>query len=107
MSSNDKISTNAPKADLIAERQSNLPRPDDPPVASDFNSSDTSTVNVGSGGVSSDVSYGGGSESGLRGPATSESGVRVDGEVFGVNTSGFEKVGREGVEGEGGDMKKG
>ncbi|KAL8805161.1 MAG: hypothetical protein Q9182_002143 [Xanthomendoza sp. 2 TL-2023] len=99
MSSNDKISSNAPKADLIADRQSNLPLPDKPPVTSDFNSSDTSTVNVGSGGVSSDVSYGGGSESGLRGPATSDSSVRTDGEQFGVNTSAPGKVGREGVEG--------
>ena len=34
----------------INEAQSNLPLPEQPPVASDFNSSDASTVNVGSGG---------------------------------------------------------
>lgn len=68
-------------------------------MASDFKSADASTVNVGSGGVSSDVSYGGGSETGLRGPATSDSGVRTDGDQFGVNTSGPGKVGREGKDG--------
>ncbi|KAL8759239.1 MAG: hypothetical protein Q9199_000926 [Rusavskia elegans] len=100
MSKNDSLkSSNAPKAEVIAERQSNLPLPDDPPVISDFNSNDTSTTNVGSGGVQSDVSYGGGSESGLRGPATSDSSLRTDGEQFGINTSGPGKVGREGKDG--------
>lgn len=37
------------KQDIIAERQSNLPLPEDPPGKSDFNSSDQRTVNVGSG----------------------------------------------------------
>lgn len=37
------------KSDIIAERQANLPLPDQPPTASDWNSSDASTVNVGSG----------------------------------------------------------
>ncbi|KAL8852178.1 MAG: hypothetical protein Q9221_002888 [Calogaya cf. arnoldii] len=99
MSKNDSLSSNAPKADVIAERQSNLPLPDDPPVKSDFNSNDTSTTAVGSGGVQSDVSYGGGSETGLRGPATSDSSLRTDGEQFGINTSGPGKVGREGKDG--------
>ncbi|KAL8694768.1 MAG: hypothetical protein Q9218_000614 [Villophora microphyllina] len=97
MSKNDALkSSNQPKDEIIKERQSNLPLPEDPPVASDFNSADGSTVNVGSGGVQSDVSYGGGSESGLRGPATSDSSLRTDGEQFGINTSGPGKVGREG-----------
>ncbi|KAL8767998.1 MAG: hypothetical protein Q9209_005669 [Squamulea sp. 1 TL-2023] len=99
MSKNNTISTNAPKDSTISTIQSNLPLPDSPPVASDFNSSDASTTNVGSGGVQSDVSYGGGSESGLRGPATSDSNLRTDGEQFGVNTSGPGKVGREGKDG--------
>ncbi|KAL9604052.1 MAG: hypothetical protein Q9219_000814 [cf. Caloplaca sp. 3 TL-2023] len=100
MSKNDSLkSSNAPKAEIIAERQSNLPRPDDPPVASDWNSADPSKVNVGSGGVQSDVSYGAGSEAGLRGPATSDSGVRTDGEAFGVNSGAEGKVGREGKDG--------
>ncbi|KAI4221951.1 MAG: hypothetical protein L6R36_006530 [Xanthoria steineri] len=100
MSSNDKLkSSNAPKPEVIADRQSKLPLPDDPPVASDFNSSDASTTAVGSGGVQSDVSYGGGSETGLRGPATSDSALRTDGAQFGINTSGPGKVGREGKDG--------
>jgi hypothetical protein len=36
---------------VVDEAQSNLPLPEQPPVASDFNSSDARTVNVGSGGV--------------------------------------------------------
>ncbi|KAL8906105.1 MAG: hypothetical protein Q9207_002237 [Kuettlingeria erythrocarpa] len=100
MSKNDKLkSSNKPKADIINQRQQNLPLPEDPPVASDWNSADASTVNVGSGGVQSDVSYGGGSETGLRGPATSDSSVRTDGDSFGVNTSGPGKVGLEGKDG--------
>lgn len=47
--------------DLIDERKSNLPLPDQPPVASDFNSSDARTVNVGSGGQEASISTGGGS----------------------------------------------
>lgn len=73
------------KADLIEERKSNLPLPDQPPVASDWNSADATKVNVGSGGTQSDISYGAGSESGLREPATG-------GVTGGVDT----KVGREG-----------
>ncbi|KAL1865718.1 hypothetical protein Daus18300_007094 [Diaporthe australafricana] len=63
------------KADKINEAQSNLPLPDQPPVASDWNSADASTVNVGSGrDVASDVSTGAGSTAGLREPATKSSG---------------------------------
>ena len=54
------------KADIIAERQANLPLPDQPPTASDFNSADQRTVNVGSGGLS------GGADA-LREPATGAS----------------------------------
>jgi hypothetical protein len=36
---------------VVDEVKSNLPLPEQPPVASDFNSSDARTVNVGSGGV--------------------------------------------------------
>ncbi|KAL8714484.1 MAG: hypothetical protein Q9225_006570 [Loekoesia sp. 1 TL-2023] len=96
-------------AEIINERQQNLPLPDQPPVASDFNSADQRTVNVGSGGVQSDVSYGGGSESGLRGPATSDSSLRTDGDQFGVNSSAPGKIGREGkddLEGLPSDAKK-
>jgi hypothetical protein len=34
---------------VVDQAQSNLPLPEQPPVASDFNSSDARTVNVGSG----------------------------------------------------------
>ncbi|MCJ1472550.1 hypothetical protein MMC13_001199 [Lambiella insularis] len=73
------------KADIIEERRTNLPLPEDPPTASDFNSADARTVNVGSGGLQSDISTGGGSDS-LRGPATAESSVRTDGAETGTNT---------------------
>lgn len=65
-----------PKSEIINERQANLPLPDQPPVASDWNSSDASKVNVGSGGVEEDVSYGGGGSS-LRGPAIGNSAEKV------------------------------
>ena len=80
------------KADLIAERQANLPLPEDPPTASDWNSADARNVNVGSGGRESDVSTGNGSAAGLREPATNSSGVRTEG---GEDLSG---IGREGKE---------
>ncbi|KAH8194319.1 hypothetical protein TruAng_011513 [Truncatella angustata] len=58
------------KADKISEVQSNLPLPEQPPQASDWNSADARNVNVGSGGQSSDISTGAGSTSGLREPAS-------------------------------------
>ncbi|PIB01766.1 hypothetical protein CB0940_00475, partial [Cercospora beticola] len=87
------------KSEVISERQANLPLPDQPPVASDFNSSDQSTVNVGSGGLS-----GGGFSQGndaLREPATGGSAVREDGDVTGRNTLG-QGVGRQAADGLGG-----
>ena len=85
------------KFDIIAERQANLPLPEQPPVASDWNSADQRTVNVGSGSLSGDVSHGGGGDS-LRGPATAQSAVRVDGEEWKTNTAG-ENVGRTAKDG--------
>ena len=67
------------KQELIDERKSNLPLPEQPPKPSDFNSADGRTVNVGSGGVESDISTGDASTTGLRGPATRASGVREEG----------------------------
>jgi len=92
-------SNTQPRSEIIAERQANLPLPEQPPVASDWNSADGSKVNVGSGGVQSDVSYGNGSESGLRGPATGDSNVRTDGSQAGVNTAPSGGVGRQGHDG--------
>jgi hypothetical protein len=73
------------KAARIAKVQANLPLPKDPPTASDWNSADARNVNVGSGAVSSDISTGDASTSGLREPATASSGVREEG---GVDLSG-------------------
>lgn len=52
------------KSDIIAERQANLPLPDQPPTASDFNSADARTVNVGSGSISGSFSHGQGQGAG-------------------------------------------
>ena len=53
--------------------------------------------------MESDVSYGGGSESGLRNPATSESSVRTDGDALNTNASqpsgGVGMQGHDGLEG--------
>ena len=54
-------------------------------MASDWNSADATKVNVGSGGVSSDISTGNGGDA-LREPATAQSSVRTDGEQLAVNT---------------------
>ena len=96
------------KAEIIAERQANLPLPEDPPTASDWQSADATKVNVGSGGIQSDISYGGGSDS-LRGPATGDSAMRTDGSRYGVHTVAGEDVGRQGhdnLEGLPNDAKK-
>ncbi|KAI9708195.1 MAG: hypothetical protein M1820_004149 [Bogoriella megaspora] len=85
------------KDQIISERQANLPLPDQPPVASDFSSADARTVNVGSGGLASDISYGGGGAS-LREPATGDSDVRASGEDWKTNTAGSE-VGRTAKDG--------
>ncbi|POS72148.1 hypothetical protein DHEL01_v209453 [Diaporthe helianthi] len=62
------------KADKINEAQSNLPLPEQPPVASDWQSADARNVNVGSGrDVTSGISTGDASTAGLREPATKSS----------------------------------
>ena len=81
------------KADLIAERQSNLPLPEDPPTASDWNSADARTVNVGSGGVETNISTGDASSTGLREPAVGGSAVRQE---DGMDMSGIGRQGKEG-----------
>ncbi|CZT17188.1 uncharacterized protein RCC_03020 [Ramularia collo-cygni] len=66
------------KSQVISERQSNLPLPEQPPKTSDFNSNDASTVNVGSGGIS------GASDGALREPAAGQAlptGREVDGKL--------------------------
>ncbi|KZF23658.1 hypothetical protein L228DRAFT_246491 [Xylona heveae TC161] len=82
------------KANVINERQANLPLPEEPPVASDWNSADASKVNVGSGAVESGRSTG----TGLDEPSTGPSSVRVSGDEFKINTAPNSNTGREGKE---------
>jgi hypothetical protein len=84
------------KADLIVGRQANLPLPEDPPVASDWNSADARTVNVKAGERQEEVSTGEASATGLREPATKGSGVR---EEDGADMSGVGRQGKEGLSG--------
>ncbi|KAG5980460.1 hypothetical protein E4U55_004003 [Claviceps digitariae] len=58
------------KADKIAQVQANLPLPEQPPTASDWQSADARNVNVGSGRVEAPIGTDKGAESGLREPAT-------------------------------------
>ncbi|KAI0150926.1 hypothetical protein LQW54_000606 [Pestalotiopsis sp. IQ-011] len=60
------------KADKINEIAHNLPKPEDPPVKSDWDSANPKTVNVGSGRIETDISTGEGSVSGLQEPASSK-----------------------------------
>lgn len=62
----------ASKQEIIEERKANLPLPEEPPVASDWNSSDERTVNVGSGRLADDVSSSGLGNSTLREPSTTD-----------------------------------
>ena len=64
------------KADFIAERQANLPLPEDPPVQPDWNSADARNVNVGSGRVQDNPSTGDANSTGLREPTTKPSSVK-------------------------------
>lgn len=84
------------KATIIAERQANLPLPDDPPGKSDFSSADARTVNIGS-GEQPTGNFSSGDDA-LRGPATGESIARADPAVTRGNVQGG-GVGREGADG--------
>ncbi|GJC89200.1 hypothetical protein ColLi_12038 [Colletotrichum liriopes] len=75
------------KADKINKVQSNLPLPEQPPVASDWQSADATKVNVGSGGnAEAPIGRDTAATSGLREPASKDN---VD----------LSSVGRQGVEG--------
>lgn len=76
------------KQDIIDERQANLPLPDQPPKASDWNSSDERTVNVGAGGRSEDLSHSGLGGDTLREPATADE-VGTTGRQAKDNTGGI------------------
>ncbi|KAF2185733.1 hypothetical protein K469DRAFT_631622 [Zopfia rhizophila CBS 207.26] len=73
--------------DIIEEHKSNLPLPEQPPVAPDWNSADERTVNVGAGGRQEDLSHSGLGSDTLREPATASSGVRTDGEAWKTNAA--------------------
>lgn len=77
------------KADKIEEVRQNLPIPQMPPKASDWQSADASKTNVGSGRLSSDVSTGLGSTAGLREPATKAS--------EDIDMSGIGRQGKDGL----------
>ncbi|GAW25701.1 putative tubulin gamma chain [Rosellinia necatrix] len=83
------------KTKEVEEVRSNLPLPEQPPVASDWNSADARNVNVGSGGVQSDISTGAGSTSGLREPASKA----------GVDLSGVGRQGKDNLDGPPKDAK--
>jgi len=82
------------KADLIAERQANLPLPEEPPVASDWNSADARTVNVKAGEKQAELPNSAvAATTGLQEPATKASGVRQG------DGADLSHVGRQGQEG--------
>ncbi|KAF4555019.1 Hypothetical protein D9617_3g020880 [Elsinoe fawcettii] len=89
-------SDNRSKAEIIEERKANLPLPDQPPVASDFNSSDATTVNLGSGSRSDKLTHG---EGDLRDPVSGDSGVRTDANTALGNVQSLDNVGRQGKDG--------
>ena len=91
------IDENTNKPQQIDEAKANLPLPEQPPVASDWSSSDQRTVNVGSGGVEGPIS--GESDSALRGPATVASSARISGEQLHKGTAPGKGVGRQAAEG--------
>lgn len=70
----------------IASTQANLPLPDQPPRASDWQSADARNVNVGAGKVEGSIGTDSAATSGLRGPASKNENVDLS------------DVGREGVE---------
>ncbi|KEY73742.1 hypothetical protein S7711_06318 [Stachybotrys chartarum IBT 7711] len=77
------------KEEKIDAVKANLPLPEQPPTASDWQSADARTVNVGSGGSAEPpIGTGVGASAGLRGPAT-QSSADVD----------MSSVGRQGKEG--------
>ncbi|RKL26191.1 Tubulin gamma chain [Fusarium oxysporum] len=83
---NPPIKMTQSKDQKIAETQANLPLPDQPPKASDWQSADARTVNVGAGKQEGPIGTDSAAQSGLREPATK--GEEVD----------LSNVGREGVE---------
>ncbi|CAM1500970.1 Fc.00g101320.m01.CDS01 [Cosmosporella sp. VM-42] len=67
------------KDQKISETQSNLPLPEQPPTASDWQSADARNVNVGAGGVEGKIGTDTAAQSGLREPATKGSDMDMSG----------------------------
>lgn len=76
-----------PRADKMEETRANLPLPDQPPVASDWQSMDASKVNVGSGRHEGNPGTDSAATTGLKSPATQGSDADMS------------SVGRQGKEG--------
>ncbi|OQD78578.1 hypothetical protein PENDEC_c001G03333 [Penicillium decumbens] len=91
------VDQNTNKAEQVEKTKSELPLPDQPPAASDWNSADQRTVNVGSGRLEEPVS--GENNSALRDPATASSSARVDGDELHVPTAPLGSVGRQAKDG--------
>lgn len=89
----DSASSN--KSEEINQHKANLPLPEDPPPIDDPDPRVT-TMGIGSGGVSEDMTSEGASS--LRGPATAGSSVRMDGDFWKTNTAPGPQVGRQGEE---------
>ncbi|KAJ5135513.1 uncharacterized protein N7515_004791 [Penicillium bovifimosum] len=88
------IDENTNKSEEIQKVKENLPLPEQPPVASDWNSLDQRATAVGSGRFERPPD-----DSGLRESATAGSSARIDGEQLHKNTAPSDKLGRQGVEG--------
>ena len=89
------INENTDKSKQIDEVQSNLPLPEQPPTASDWQSFDERNVNIGKGELKEPLSneY---NDSALRGAATTASSVRTSGEEWHKTTEPLSNVGRQG-----------
>lgn len=86
------------KEEIIEERKSNLPLPDQPPTESDWNSADARNVNVGSGSLSNSNPSVGASGADAFSSTTADSAARVDGDEWKTNTAGLD-VGRQAKDG--------
>lgn len=67
------------KNQKVSEIQANLPLPDQPPTASDWQSADARNVNVGSGRTEDKIGTGVSSQAGLREPSTKSSAMDMSG----------------------------
>lgn len=94
ISTQSVVDKNTDKKADIENTKSNLPLPEEPPVASDWNSADQSTVNVGSGRVEGPPSGDNETSLPLSGSATAESSARVDGSEYHKATAPLQNVGR-------------